>query len=111
MLVCDAFDYWKRSDESIHSLIFSKKCFLDNSLDCLVKLLKADVYFGIMERTGIESYDFIIEKVESENGQYILPVMKKFESVIINSPEDYYAWNEIDQLFNSTASLCSEKSS
>ena len=52
-----------------------------------------------MKRTGIETYDFIIEPVESENDQYILPIMKKFEALVMDSPEDYYAWNEIDRLF------------
>ena len=99
MLVCDAFDYWKRSGNCVTADIFSKKCALDTSVDCLVKLLRADVYFGFMKRTGIETYDFIIEPVESENDQYILPIMKKFEALVMDSPEDYYAWNEIDRLF------------
>jgi lauroyl/myristoyl acyltransferase len=110
MLVCDAFDYWKRSGDCISTKIFSRKCKLDKNVDCMVRLLKADVYFGFMRRTGIESYDFIIEPVESENGRYILPIMKKFEKVVLDNPEDYYAWNEIDQLFDPTISLCLKES-
>ena len=109
MLVCDAFDYWKISDECISTHLFSKQCKLDRSVDCMAKLLNADVYLGRMKRTGIESYDFIIEPVKAEHGYYVLPVLKKFESVVTNSPEDYYAWDEIDQLFKSATAICSKE--
>ena len=109
MLVCDAFEYWKRSEQSLSATIFSKECKLDNSVDYFARLLNADIYFGYMKRTGLETYDFIIEPINPINGYYSLPIMKKFEQVILRYPTEYYAWNEIHQLFESQEELCLKK--
>lgn len=106
MLVCDAFEYWKRSDKSISATIFSNECKLDNSIDYFARLLNADIYFGYMKRTGLETYDFIIEPIESIDRHYSLPIMKKFEQVVLRHPTEYYAWNEIQELFESEEALC-----
>ncbi len=106
MLVCDAFDYWKRSEKSMSANIFSKECKLDNSVDYFAKLLNADIYFAYMKRTGLETYEFIIEPVEPIDRRYNLPIMKKFEHIVLNAPTEYYAWSEMHELFNLQEELC-----
>jgi hypothetical protein len=100
MIVCDSFDHWKRSRASKIMNLFSKECTLDRRLDDLIRILQADVYWGYIKREGLEEYYFHLEKIESENNTYIETVMKKFEKLILQYPQEYYAWSEIDGLYS-----------
>ena len=111
MLVCDAFDYWKRTEKSVTTNLFSSECQLDENVDCFARLLNAEIYFAYMKRTGEITYDFIIEPVEAINGRYITSVMKKYEDIVMKYPTEYYAWNEIHELFTLTKKQCLEESS
>jgi lauroyl/myristoyl acyltransferase len=99
MLVCDAFDYWKRENTDKETVVFGRKCRPDQGVDRLAGLMEASVYWGYMKRKNMEEYEFIVKKLHPDDNSYTDAFLKEFEQLINKHPDEYYAWHDMDQLY------------
>lgn len=100
--VIDAFDEWDRSNPTLRAVLFGRECTLDNRIERLVRLLRAEVYWAVMDRTGEESYRLDLSMQQPTSNVYMPTLMSRWSDAVLRS-NLWYIWHELNALFDASA--------
>lgn len=102
--VFDGFDNWQLNHKSEKQSFAGNDILLDSTPKRLHSLTgKGSVYYISMIRKG-EDYHLNVEEVEApESDGLPTNVFKKWSKSVLDNPNQWYIWDEVDELFEQEA--------
>lgn len=97
---CDEIEAWKPSHEE-KMLFLGKQIGVDRTLNLLHKRSGAEIVFGLLHRSDLSHYTFIIEtyrdivsQLETVPSSPAAALLRLLEHYILAHPEEWYQWKQ-----------------